>query len=277
VLSGDTNKEDLELEFQLLTATISDPGYRPEAMRAARKRIEAAYLGFAHTERGPLALKVSADPRRAATPASASPPKRTTDDEAQPGRGEGLARPDPRQRRPRGLGHRRLRRRHRDRRAAKTLGTLPQARPRPALDDLRKVSFPGSPSGKDYAIDSEIPKSLVAVYWPTPTAWTSTAPAGSAVLADVSQDRLRVKVREQLGSTYSPSVASSASDILPGLRLLCGHRDRRAGQGEGDPGRRRRRRGRHGANGVTQDELDRAKNPIAHLKSARASARTSTG
>lgn len=46
VLSGQTNKEDLALEMQLLTATIEDPGYRPEAMRVASKRIAEAYVSL---------------------------------------------------------------------------------------------------------------------------------------------------------------------------------------------------------------------------------------
>ncbi len=38
LIQGDTDREDLALELQLLTASIADPGYRPEATRVARKR-----------------------------------------------------------------------------------------------------------------------------------------------------------------------------------------------------------------------------------------------
>ena len=37
-----------------LIEAVKDPGYRPEALRTARKRIDAAYLSFAHTEHGPM-------------------------------------------------------------------------------------------------------------------------------------------------------------------------------------------------------------------------------
>ncbi len=76
VLSGSTNREDLRLEFELLTASIADPGYRPEAQREARKRIDSEYNEFAHTSRGPLALEVgrllaSGDPRFGLPPKAA--------------------------------------------------------------------------------------------------------------------------------------------------------------------------------------------------------------
>src|SRR5207302_2533681 len=59
VVSGSTNREDLLLELQLITAGLSDPGYRPEAARQARKQIEQTYLGFDHTASGPFSLVVS--------------------------------------------------------------------------------------------------------------------------------------------------------------------------------------------------------------------------
>ena len=68
LVEGDTDGDNLALEFQLLAASIADPGFRPESLRVARKRIEAAYLSFEHTERGPLAIEVprlcaNGDPR----------------------------------------------------------------------------------------------------------------------------------------------------------------------------------------------------------------------
>ncbi|MEP6956039.1 MAG: insulinase family protein, partial [Chthoniobacterales bacterium] len=57
--SGGTTQADLLLEFQLLTAELMDPGYRPEALRVARKGLEQMYLSFAHTASGPLATEVA--------------------------------------------------------------------------------------------------------------------------------------------------------------------------------------------------------------------------
>eukprot|EP01031_Cornospumella_fuschlensis_P012150 gene12150-14853_t len=66
--SGGTTRDDLLLCLQLMTAQITDAGWRPEAYRQAQKGLEQMYLGFAHTANGPLALEVanllaSGDPR----------------------------------------------------------------------------------------------------------------------------------------------------------------------------------------------------------------------
>jgi hypothetical protein len=65
---GTTTPADLALQLQLLTAYLTDPGYRPEALRVARKGMEQAYVSFRHTPNGPLATEIanllaSGDPR----------------------------------------------------------------------------------------------------------------------------------------------------------------------------------------------------------------------
>ncbi len=267
---GGTNKEDLALEFQLLTASIVDPGYRPEALRQARKRIDAAYLSFAHTERGPMNLKVprilaSGDPRFGL-----------------PGRDEMMARNldevkawlapqlatgalevsvigdldidtviDV---------------------ASRTIGTLPKRDPKPALDAQRQVSYPSTPFTEMYAVDTEIPKGLVAVYWPTTDASDIHRTRRLNILGDVLNDRLRVKVREQLGSTYSPNVASLPSDAFPGYGYM-------EAAVIVDPAKTKQIEevvvsvaDDMSKNGITQDELDRSKNP--KLTALRESERT---
>jgi zinc protease len=270
VLGGQTNKEDLALELQLLTAMLEDPGYRPEAMRVARKRIGEAYLSFEHTLEGPLALQVpkllaSGDPRFG-LPAKDQMMARSLDElkawlapqtasaalevtligdldvdasiEA----------------------------------AAKTVGTLPKRDPRPALEDLHKVKFPEQPFAKEFGIDSTIPKALVAVYYPTADGMDVRRARRLNLLAEVFSDRLRVKVREQMGSTYSPSVGSTASDIFPGYGYL-------AAVVEVDPQRAREIQdvvvavaADLQANGATPDELARSLNPT--LKHVEESERT---
>jgi zinc protease len=158
--------------------------------------------------------------------------------------------------------------------AAKTLGTLPQRDPRPALQDRHKVAFPALPFQKEYGLDTKIPKGIVAVYWPTTDGLDIHRQRRLNMLAEVLSDRLRVKVREQLGSTYAPIVGSTASDIFPGYGYITAMmvvepantaaiedvvlgvaNDIRTG-------------------GVTQDELDRMKNPA--MKAIGESERTNT-
>ncbi len=264
-LSGKTNREDLTLELELLTAHITDPGYRPEAMRVAAKRINEAYTSFDHTLQGPLALEVprllaSGDPRFGLPPREQMMARNLAEVKAwlapQDTSGplevslvgdvdvEGTVAA-----------------------AARTLGTLPARGPRPALDDLRKVSFPKEPFAKSFGIDSEIPKGLVVVYYPTSDGMDIHRSRRLNVLAEVFSDRLRVKVREQMGSSYAPSVRSTASDVFPGYGYL-------AAIVEVDPSKTKLVQdvviavaSDLQANGATQDELDRALNPtIKHVE-----------
>jgi zinc protease len=259
-MSGETNREDLALEFQLLAASIADPGYRPEALREARKRIESEYLKFDHTTRGPLALQVprllfSGDPRFGLPPKERMM-ERTLDEEKawlSPQLAGGslevsvagdfdvdIAIAD----------------------AARTIGTLPKRDPRPPLDDLRKVAFPSRPFAMVYPIDTKIATSLVATYWPTSDGLDVHRARRLNILAEVLSDRLRVKVREQLGSTYAPTVASSASDVFPGFGYIVAIL-------EVDPTKAKDIEnvvvgvaGDLCEKGATQDEFDRAKNPV---------------
>ena len=272
LFEGGTNKDDLNLEFELLTASITDPGYRPEALRQARKRIDAAYLSFQHTERGPMNLKVprilaSGDPRFG-LPSRDELMARNLDEvkawlSPQLARGalevsvvgdldiDAVIAA-----------------------ASRTIGTLPKRDPKPALDELRKVSYPSKPFSEDFAVDTEIPKGLVAVYWKTADGTDVHRTRRLNILGDVLGDRLRVKVREQLGSTYSPNVASLPSDIFPGYGYM-------EAAVIVDPAKVKQIQdvvisvaADMSANGITQDELERAKNP--KLTAVRESERTNS-
>ncbi len=261
VLKGDTNRQDLPLELQFMTATLTDPGYRPEALREARKRIDASYIQFAHTEGGPLALQVSkllvdGDPRFG-LPATEgimlqrnlAEVKAWVNPVLKSGALEVAISGD-------------IDIEATIEAVAKTLGTLPPREPRRALDDLRRVHFPSQPFTRDFAITTQIPKSLVGVYWPTADAMDVHRGRRLGIMKEVLADRLRVRVREQMGGTYSPSVASAASDVFPGYGYM-------AAIIITDPAKAKEIQdvvvavaGEMNANGITQDELDRAKNPI---------------
>jgi zinc protease len=148
----------------------------------------------------------------------------------------------------------------------KTFGALPNREPKPSLDGARKVSFPPVPFNKDFGIDSEIPKAAVAVYWPTNDGIDIRRQRRLYMLGEILNDRLRVRIREQLGSAYSPQVGTVASDVFPGygytgaLILV-------------DPAKAREIQevtvgiaAEMAASGTTQDEVDRAKNPtLTHI------------
>jgi zinc protease len=270
VLGGQTNKEDIALEMQLLTASIEDPGYRPESMRVASKRIAEAYVSFEHTLSGPLALHVQSlvangDPRFGLPSRDEMASRNLAELKAwlAPQLASGALEVSL-------VGDFDV-----DAAiavAARTIGTLPARSPRPPMDDRRKVSFPQKPFRESYGIDSQIPKALAGVYYPTADGMDIHRQRRLNILAEILSDRLRVKIREQMGSTYAPSVGSNASDIFPGYGYI-------AADVELDPAKTKQIQdvvvavaADLQANGASQDELDRAKNPA--LTSIRESERT---
>ncbi|MBI4626555.1 MAG: insulinase family protein [Verrucomicrobia bacterium] len=269
-LGGGTNREDLRLELQLITAHLTDPGYRPEAARQAAKSLEQMYLSFEHTAGGPFTLEV---PRLLASGDHrfGLPPKdemlRRNLDEVKAWVGPQLARG--------ALEVALVGDLDVDATiaaVAQTLGALPKRDPRPAHDDLRQVRYPADPLVKDYTIVSEIPKGAIRAYWPTTDAFDIRRTRRLNLLAEVFSDRLRVKVREELGDAYNPGAGSSPSDIYPGYGYLV------AGATT-DPAKAKKitelivtLADDMARNGITVDELERAKKPV--LTSLRESARS---
>jgi zinc protease len=217
-LTGGTTPGDLLLQLQLLAAQLTDAGWRPEALRQARKGLEQMYLGFAHTANGPMSTEVanllaSGDPRFG-MPAKEVMFSRNLD--------EAKAWLAPQ------LAHGALEVSivgDLDIEAtiaavARTLGALPPREAKPALDALKKVSFPREPFNKSYPIATEIPKGNIVVYWPTTDGMDVQRARRLSMLAGVLHDRLRVKIREEIAGTYSPSAGSSASDTFPGYGYI---------------------------------------------------------
>ena len=270
ILGGGSNREDLLLELQLLTASLVDPGYRPESQRNAAKEIESAYLSMEHTSDGPFSMEVpnllAGGDARFGLPPKDIMLSRTLD-EVKAWVGPQLA--------------------HGPLEIAlvgdldeataiaavgATLGALPRRDPPADLSALKTVHMPASAISKTYSISSEIPKGAVALFWPTSDALDVHRGRRLNLLAEVLTDRLRVKVREQMGGAYSPYAMSDSSSVFPGYGYLSAHLTV-------DPDRAEAIEQAVAAlgldlskGGVSADELVRAKNPI--ITSLRESART---
>ncbi len=267
---GTTNRTDLLLQLQLMTARVTDPGFRPEAGRQAAKGIEQMYRSFEHTAGGPFSLEVqrllaSGDSRFGLPPQTEM--DRRNLDEVKAWVAPELARGaieiamvgdldidatiDA---------------------VGRTFGALPARSPRPALDDLRQVKFPAEPFARSFTIATDIPKGTVAIYWPTTDGREVRRTRRLSMLGEVFTDRLRIKVREELGDAYSPGAGSAASDLYPGYGYM-------NASVTVDPPRAQQVADiivqiadDLATKGVTEDELERAKKPV--LTSLRESART---
>jgi len=259
-LAGATTREDLPLQLQLMTAKLTDAGWRPEALRLAHKSIEQLYLSFKYTTNGPLATEVanllaSGDPRFG-LPEESVMLSRTLE-EAQEWIGPELAscaievavvgdfEPEA------VIAA-----------VAETLGALPERAERRTLDDRKQVRFPAQPFSKNYEIPTEIDKGDVRVYWPSHDALDVRRSRRLALLGAVLDDRLRLKVRQEIGGSYSPSAGSNTSTVFPGygyFQAVCVVDPSQAEQiadliveiGDG-----------LARNGVTADELERARQPV---------------
>ncbi len=269
VLAGSTTPKDLELQLQLATAHLTDPGYRPEAARQMLKAIEQYYTQLAHVPQGPLQLEVprllaSGDPRFGLPPQKAIESR--TLDEVRAWVGPQLAE---------GalevalVGD--IDVEAAIQAVANTFGALPARKAKPALEDLRKVSFP-DPFEKDYTVPTEIPKGVVALYWPTTDGRDIHLARRLNLLSEILSDRLRVRIREEIGGAYSPSAGSMASDTYSGYGYINAYIVVEPDKAEEIATVTREIAADLAQNGVTDDELQRAKLPL--LTSLRESART---
>lgn len=260
VFRSSTTPDDLLLDLQLLAAKLVDPGYRPEALRQVRKGIDQLYLSFEHTTNGPMSREVanllaSGDPR------FGLPPKevllsRTLDEAREwltPQFSHG----------PIELGIvGDLDIEATIAAVAKTLGALPMRIAKPELAELRNVHFPDQPFDKHYEISSEIPKGLVVVYWPTTDESDVHRTRRLNILTTILEDRLRVKVREELGGTYSPRAGSYTSDAFPGYGYISASVDIEPGMAQKIADTVVELADDLAEHGATDDELTRAKQPM---------------
>jgi zinc protease len=104
---------------------------------------------------------------------------------------------------------------------AKTFGALPlRASKKPAYTDARKVAFPSEPRDLDFSFTTEIPRSYALAYWPTEDMLDIQRTRRFMLLGQILDDRLRLKIREELGETYSPSSYHVANDTFTGYGYM---------------------------------------------------------
>lgn len=216
--SGHTTRDDLAVQLQLLAAELTDPGYRPEGLRLVRKSLEQLYRRLKHTVDGPLTTEIANilvnGDLRFGMPEEEVMMARTID--------EVKAWLTPQ------LAHGSLELalvgdldiEATIEAASRTIGALPRREAKPALDELKKVTFPAQPFAKNYVIDSEIPKGGVYLYWPTDDLLDARRGRRLNLLAAILQDRMRVKIREELGATYSAHAQNQSSETIPGYGYL---------------------------------------------------------
>ncbi len=213
-LSGTSNMLDLESQLDLMAAYLTAPGYRDEALRQARRSLPQLYIQLRNTPQGVMQDRVasylaSGDPR------FGFPPEDAVMERDLGELREWLATPLSGSRLELSLvGDFEVE-------AViplllRTFGALPErAADKPDFAAARLVSFP-QPPAEPHVIryTSEIPKAVDLTVWPTTDQWDISRTRRLSVLAAVMDDRLRIKVREELGADYGPQAYSYASDTF---------------------------------------------------------------
>ena len=270
VFSATTNRTDLNLQLQLLCAYLTDPGYRSESISQIRKNLGPYYAQLATVVEGPLQLEVprllaSGDPRFG-LPAESDVGARTIDEvkawlapefahgpievaivgDFDPAVTMDLV--------------------------ARTFGSLANRAPKPAYDTQRRVAVPTAPLNRRYTVPTEIPKGIVQLYWPATDNRDVHLARRLNLLVSVLEDRLRLKLREQMGGTYSPEAAASLSDTFRGYGVIAAEATVAPDHARAIADAIKGVAADLQKNGVTEEELVRAKQPV--LTSIRQSQRT---
>jgi zinc protease len=98
---------------------------------------------------------------------------------------------------------------------AKTLGALPKRdAEKPKFAGERVIKYPQTAKTADIHYKSNSDRAASVVAWPVAAGRDIPKKRRLGVLASVLNDRLRIKVRKELGATYTPSVAPFASETF---------------------------------------------------------------
>lgn len=151
---------------------------------------------------------------------------------------------------------------------ARTLGTLPERKPDPKPDPARRPSLPSKSIQQTWLLQGAEPdKAAVRVYWPGVESDDYHTSRKLQVLAEILNDRLRVKIREELGATYGPLNDVWGSDVWPGFGYLFVEIETAPKTAERVAALTRRIAADIAAKGITKDEFDRVLEPrLANLK-----------
>ena len=137
------------------------------------------------------------------------------------------------------------------------------------------VEFPKDKGDQGFGFETNIPKGMSVVYWPTADIFDIKKSRRLSILGSILDDRLRKKIREELGDAYSPTAHNVPSDAYTDYGYLFAAvtvdptqaesveaviKEIAAELGKGDT--------------ITQDELDRAKKPqITQIEEMRRTSR----
>ena len=253
---------DLELQLQLITALLTDPGYRPEAfeqfrqlLAVWRKTVDATPEGALNRDLGRILR--DGDPRYGIPPLEELQARQTAEIRAvlDPAMREGAMEVaivgDIEPERAIAL-------------AAATLGTLPPRKD--SFDRSRGVGdmrFPAAPQAPIVLRhEGEADKARLAVAWPARDGFDRRRARVQEVIGEVFQIKMIDNLREKLGTTYSPGVAVDGSDLYRGYGSIYTSLDVKPAEMDAALAAVQAVAADVRAGRITADEFERARKPI---------------
>jgi zinc protease len=219
-MRGACASREAELLMQLLYARFMDPGLRPDALHLAMARFEQAYQSLSSDIDGAMSLKgrkfLAGGDNRFGMPSLEQLEGLTLEDI----RAWALPLIEGSRLEVNVVGEM-------DTEAvielvSRYFGSLPEKKVPPEQVPDASIGFP---MGKtlDIRVDTKIEKGLVVVAYPTDDYWDISRTRRTSVLADVFSEKLRKKIREQLGVSYSPFAYNQPSRAYEGYGVFQAH------------------------------------------------------
>ncbi|NNE92503.1 MAG: insulinase family protein, partial [Verrucomicrobiales bacterium] len=261
VMNGATTPEDFRLQLVLMRAYLTNPGYRKEAAVEFRRSLDYIYQQIDRTVEGvaqdDVQVLIHGGDDRFGYPERSDLEKRTLDEV------KSWLTP--------ALENAYLEisivgdfdKEKAIQFLSETFGNLPgRAGEKPDFEEERKVKFPRDLTEKSFDVETEIPKATVTVYWPSADIYDIKKTRRIGMLSAIMDDRLRIKIREELGDAYSPFAHNLPSDTWTDYGYLFANVTVDPAQAE-SVGAVVRDIAKELATGesITADELDRAKKP----------------
>lgn len=219
-ISGATTPDDLELQLQLYCASLTDAGFRPEAERQFKAQLPMIYAQLKHSAQGAQAQMAGwlrgGDTRFTIPTLEKAKELSTTDvvNWIKPQMLESaleigiVGDIDTKTLIPL---------------LARTVGALPARKPVVKVADaLREITIPETPGSKQFGFESKVPTAMAIVGWKAEDNTQKDVKLARrvSVLAEVLSDRMRIKLREELGDAYSPGAASQLSDTFKNVGFV---------------------------------------------------------
>jgi zinc protease len=258
---------ELLLSLQMLTAILTDSAYRPEAMRAARAGYGSLFASLAASPGGPILmaapLLLANGDQRFGIPGSDALVRRNLhelrqwlDPQLKQGPLEISVVGDI------GFDAAELA-------VAQTLGALP-GRPAPA-EPAAPASAAAAPPPAPVVlpVSPKLNQCAVGFYWPVrDPEFDVHEERRCRLLASIMEERLRQRVREELGATYALSATFMQFEGFPLLNYFSVYAEVEPTRGPEVEGIIRREMAAMQREGITRDEFDRAKQPFVAARLA---------